>query len=110
LEMVQKMSTSKYQTISEVSTLLAIPSHVLRFWETQFKQIKPITNQRRRLYSDKDIALIKEIKHLLYDKGYTIKGVQIFLKTPKTATTERNAIIAQAIEELERIYSNLKSG
>ncbi|MDR2609658.1 MAG: MerR family transcriptional regulator [Rickettsiales bacterium] len=63
-------------TIGEVAAELNLEQHVLRFWESQFRQIKPIKRKGRRLYDHKCIEAIKKIKYMLYDKGYTIKGVQ----------------------------------
>ncbi|MGL9717509.1 MAG: MerR family transcriptional regulator [Wolbachia sp.] len=63
-------------TIGEVAEELHLEQHVLRFWENQFCQIKPIKRKGRRLYDHKCIEVIKKIKYMLYDKGYTIKGVQ----------------------------------
>ncbi|MEA1937980.1 MAG: MerR family transcriptional regulator [Pseudomonadota bacterium] len=70
-------SATAFRTISEVSVELDIPQHVLRFWETKFTQLKPMKRGGgRRYYRPGDIALIKRIHTLLYDDGYTIKGVQ----------------------------------
>lgn len=73
-------SDSAYRTISEVATDLDVPQHVLRFWETKFKQISPLKRGGgRRYYRPQDIDLIKRIHYLLYTQGYTIKGVQKLL-------------------------------
>lgn len=73
-------SDSAYRTISEVATELNVPQHVLRFWETKFKQISPLKRGGgRRYYRPQDIDLIKRIHYLLYTQGYTIKGVQKLL-------------------------------
>lgn len=70
-----------FHSISETSDILNVPQHVLRFWETKFKQIKPIKRAgRRRYYRDEDIQLLQGIQHLLYQDGYTIKGVQRLLR------------------------------
>lgn len=63
-------------TIGEVAEELRLEQHVLRFWESQFHQIKPMKRKGRRLYDHKCIEVIRKIKHMLYDKGYTVKGVQ----------------------------------
>jgi|TARA_B110000003_G_scaffold269163_1_gene299762 DNA-binding transcriptional MerR regulator len=66
-----------FRTISEVSKDLSLPQHVLRFWETKFAQIKPIKRGGgRRYYRPEDVDLLKGIKNLLYNDGYTIRGVQ----------------------------------
>ena len=75
-------SPDAFRTISEVAEDLDLPQHVLRFWETRFPQIKPMKRGGgRRYYRPDDVDLLKGIRHLLYDQGYTIKGVQKLLKT-----------------------------
>ena len=79
--MVEK-SPEAFRNISEVSTLLDVPAHVLRFWETRFNQIKPVKRSGgRRYYRPEDIQLLTRIRDLLYREGYTIKGAQQVLKT-----------------------------
>ncbi len=74
-------SPEAFRTISEVSKDLALPQHVLRFWETKFSQIKPIKRGGgRRYYRPEDVDLLKGIKNLLYNDGYTIRGVQKVIK------------------------------
>lgn len=74
-------SPDAFRTISEVAEDLDLPQHVLRFWETRFTQIKPMKRGGgRRYYRPDDIELLKGIRILLYDQGYTIKGVQKLLK------------------------------
>lgn len=65
-----------YRTITEVSELLQVQPSVLRFWETQFRQIKPLKRVGRRYYSAEDVVLLAQIRDDLYKEGYTIKGVQ----------------------------------
>ncbi|NRB31172.1 MAG: MerR family transcriptional regulator [Rhizobiaceae bacterium] len=74
-------SPEAFKTISEVAKELDLPQHVLRFWETRFRQIKPLKRGGgRRYYRPDDVQLLKGIRHLLYAEGYTIKGVQRILK------------------------------
>ena len=74
-------SRDAFRTISEVSTLLDTPAHVLRFWESKFSQIKPVKRAGgRRYYRPDDLALLGGIKALLHDDGMTIKGVQKLLR------------------------------
>ena len=69
------------RTIGEVAESLDLPAHVLRFWETRFRQINPLKRAGgRRFYRQRDIELVAAIRHLLYQEGYTIKGVQRILK------------------------------
>jgi DNA-binding transcriptional MerR regulator len=80
--MTMDKSPDAFRTISEVADDLDLPQHVLRFWETRFLQIKPMKRGGgRRYYRPEDVDLLKGIRHLLYDHGYTIKGVQKLLKT-----------------------------
>ena len=74
-------SVGAYRTISEVAEDLGLPQHVLRFWETRFPQVKPLKRAGgRRFYRPEDVALLRAVKALLYDDGYTIKGVQRMLR------------------------------
>lgn len=74
-------SPDAFRTISEAAEQLDVPQHVLRFWETRFAQIKPLKRGGgRRYYRPSDVELLKGIRHLLYGKGYTIRGVQRILR------------------------------
>ncbi len=74
-------SPDAFRTISEAATELRVPQHVLRFWETKFSQIKPMKRAGgRRYYRPNDIEVLKGIRGLLYDEGYTIRGVQRIFK------------------------------
>ena len=74
-------SASAFRTISEVALELAVPQHVLRFWETKFSQIRPLKRGGgRRYYRPEDIEVLRRVKALLYGEGYTIKGVQKLLR------------------------------
>jgi DNA-binding transcriptional MerR regulator len=74
-------SPDAFRTISEAAEELNLPQHVLRFWETRFATIKPLKRGGgRRYYRPEDVLLLKGIRHLLYDQGFTIKGVQRILK------------------------------
>ena len=78
--MVIKKSPEAFRTISEASEIVSLPSHVLRFWESKFSQIKPIKRAGgRRYYRPKDMLIIGGIKQLLHIEGHTIKGAkQVF--------------------------------
>jgi DNA-binding transcriptional MerR regulator len=66
-----------FRTISEAADELSVPQHVLRFWETKFTFIRPMKRAGgRRFYRPSDIAVLRGVRHLLHDEGYTIKGVQ----------------------------------
>jgi len=80
---VVKAATA-YRTISEVSDELDVPQHVLRFWETRFSQVRPLKRGGgRRYYRPEDVRLLRRIQKLLYEEGYTIKGVQKLLREGK---------------------------
>jgi DNA-binding transcriptional MerR regulator len=70
-----------FRTISEVAEELDVPQHVLRFWESRFREIKPMKRGgSRRYYRPDDVSLLRGIRHLLYGEGYTIRGVQRILR------------------------------
>ena len=70
-----------FRTISEVADDLDVPQHVLRFWESRFREIKPMKRGGgRRYYRPDDVDLLRGIRHLLYGEGYTIRGVQRILR------------------------------
>jgi DNA-binding transcriptional MerR regulator len=74
-------SAAAFRTISEVAAELDLPQHVLRFWESKFPQIRPMKRGGgRRYYRPEDMELLRRIRSLLYDSGYTIKGVQKILR------------------------------
>ncbi len=83
-------SAFAFRTISEVSKELQVPTHVLRFWESKFGSIKPLKRGGgRRYYRPEDLDLLRQIKSLLYDDGYTIKGVQKLLKEKNKEAPDR---------------------
>jgi DNA-binding transcriptional MerR regulator len=74
-------SATAFRTISEVADDLEVPQHVLRFWETKFPQIRPMKRGGgRRYYRPEDVDLLRSIRDLLYEQGYTIKGVQKLMR------------------------------
>ena len=102
--MIERAASSKsvdaYRTISEVAEDLGLPQHVLRFWETRFPQIKPLKRAGgRRFYRPEDVELLRAVKTLLYNDGYTIKGVLRMLRDqgPRslTALTATPSLAAQ---------------
>lgn len=83
-----------FKTISEVASFLAVPQHVLRFWESRFSQIKPLKMRGgRRYYRPEDIEILSTVKHLLYKQGYTIKGAK------KVFSSRNRAALDSAHEE-----------
>lgn len=80
--MVINKSKSAFKTIAEVAEELGVATHVLRFWETKFNQIKPMkTSGGRRYYRPDDVEVLKLIKNLLYSNRYTIEGAQQLIKS-----------------------------
>tara|TARA_R110002072_G_scaffold5008_3_gene33865 strand:+ start:3740 stop:4186 length:447 start_codon:yes stop_codon:yes gene_type:complete len=78
--MVEK-SPDAYRSISEAASELDLPAHVLRFWESKFPQLKPVKRAGgRRFYRPGDLALLRGVKRLLYDDGFTIKGAQKYIR------------------------------
>ncbi len=89
-------SPTAYRTISEVATDLSLPQHVLRFWESKFQQIKPLKRGGgRRYYRPEDIQLIHNIKDLLYNQGFTIRGVQKLLRDGIRMPSTARAMVAE---------------
>ena len=111
-------SPEAFRTISEVASELDLPQHVLRFWETRFAVIRPLKrNGGRRYYRPEDVALLRQIRDLLRDKGYTIKGVQKLLRQGGSArlapaADEGAASLASAEAALEEYHaqSNVTPG
>lgn len=83
-------SETAFRTISEVSSELDIPQHVLRFWESKFTQVKPLKRGGgRRYYRPEDVILLRRISEFLYTDGYTIKGVQRILREAKAVVKSK---------------------
>lgn len=105
----------RYFTIGEVSELCAVKPHVLRYWEQEFPQLKPVKRRgNRRYYQRDDVVLVRQIRSLLYEDGYTIGGARQKLTTDKKESTapaanSKNAEIKEMIGELEDILSILKT-
>lgn len=83
-----------YFKVGEVSKIVDVPAYVLRFWETEFKRIKPKrTSSGQRLYRKSDVELILQIKYLLYEKRFTIQGAKQHLKAETVGKREKVAEI-----------------
>lgn len=99
-----------YFKIGEVSEITGLESHVLRFWETEFKNIKPRrTSSGQRMYRKNDIELILYIKHLLHNEKFTIQGARKYLDSESTSSAEPSAnkisinSIKAELEELKKL-------
>jgi DNA-binding transcriptional MerR regulator len=98
-------SSEAFRTITEVAGNLDLPQHVLRFWETRFTQIKPLKRAGgRRYYRPEDVQLITAIRRLLYDEGFTIRGVQRLLREKGA-----KAIIAGAVPAFSMANEDTRS-
>ena len=103
-----KIPDKLYFKIGEVSQISGLPSHVLRFWETEFKKIKPRrTAAGQRSYTQKDVATILEIKHLLYEKKFTIEGARKYLNTRTRSDTNDKDFLIDLKKELTSIRNLL---
>lgn len=101
----------RYFTIGEVSELCGVKPHVLRYWEQEFPQLKPLKRRgNRRYYQRQDVILIRQIRSLLYENGFTIGGARQRLSgdDAKTDVNQSQQIIRQLRNELEEVLNILK--
>jgi DNA-binding transcriptional MerR regulator len=102
----------RYFTIGEVSELCMVKPHVLRYWEQEFPQLKPVKRRgNRRYYQRQDVLLIRQIRSLLYDQGFTIGGARQRMSGDdvKDEASQYKQLIRQMINELEEVLVVLKS-
>ncbi len=100
--------SKRYFTISEASNLCNVEAHVLRYWEQEFSQLSPIKRRgNRRYYQRHDVMLIRHIKELLYDNGYTIKGAKQKLSDEVSDQESKSNSISAIRSELESIIDLL---
>ena len=118
-------ANSKYKTIGEVAKILnlinkrngSLSTHTIRFWEKEFKQIKPmIFNGNRRYYDDETINILKKIKFLLKDKGMTLNGVKKALNSNDSdidefynTTIKQKQLIKSKIDNIKKIITTIKN-
>jgi DNA-binding transcriptional MerR regulator len=101
----------RYFTIGEVSDLCAVKPHVLRYWEQEFPQLKPVKRRgNRRYYQRQDVIIIRQIRSLLYDDGFTIGGARQKLtgEEAKSDLSQSQQIIKQMRKELDEILKLLR--
>ena len=101
----------RYFTIGEVSELCAVKPHVLRYWEQEFPQLKPVKRRgNRRYYQRQDVLIIRQIRSLLYDDGFTIGGARQRLTgdQAKSDVSQSQQIIKQLRLELEQVLKILR--
>ena len=102
----------RYFTIGEVSSLCKVKPHVLRYWEQEFPQLKPAKRRgNRRYYQRQDIIIVRQIKSLLHDQGFTISGArsQFGGSQMKSENSQSRMLTRQIILELEEVLQTLKS-
>ena len=103
--------SKRYFTIGEVSELCQVKPHVLRYWEQEFPQLKPIKRRgNRRYYQRQDVILIRQIRSLLYEEGFTIGGARQKLtgEEAREDVSQSQQIIRQVRMELEQVLNVLK--
>jgi len=101
----------RYFTIGEVSDLCAVKPHVLRYWEQEFPQLKPVKRRgNRRYYQRQDVLVIRQIRSLLYEEGFTIGGARQRLTgaEAKSDVSQSQQIIKQVRTELEEVLKVLR--
>ena len=101
----------RYFTIGEVSDLCRVKPHVLRYWEQEFPQLKPVKRRgNRRYYQRQDVLVIRQIRSLLYDEGFTIGGARQRLQghEAKSDISQSQQIIRQLRLELEEVLKILR--
>lgn len=103
-----------YFSISEVSHLCAVKAYVLRYWEQEFPQLKPVKRRgNRRYYQKQDILLVRQIKKLLYEDGFTIEGARSQLSSTPESVSQSikiNITVKKVIADLESVLQNLRTG
>ena len=103
----------RYFTISEVSELCGVKAYVLRYWEQEFSQLRQVKRRgNRRYYQQQDILLIRQIRKLLYEDGFTIDGARTQLANtaePISQTVKVDAMVKKVIADLESVLQNLQA-
>ncbi len=104
--------TKRYFTIGEASELCAVKPHVLRYWEQEFEQLAEIKRRgNRRYYQQHDVLMIRQIRNLLYDQGFTIGGARQRLSSSEVRDegSQTKQVIRQMVIELEGVLKLLRS-
>jgi DNA-binding transcriptional MerR regulator len=105
----------RYFTIGEVSELCGVKPHVLRYWEQEFTQLKPVKRRgNRRYYQHHEVLLIRRIRELLYDQGFTISGArnrldELVAEPAKAPRASRPSEVEQIRKEIEGVLALLKA-
>jgi DNA-binding transcriptional MerR regulator len=103
----------RYFTIGEVSELCLVKPHVLRYWEQEFPQLKPVKRRgNRRYYQRQDVMTIRQIRNLLYDQGFTIGGARLQMTqevAPAVQPAQVSSFVVRMIDDLEHLLNILKT-
>ena len=98
-----------YFSIGEVAKLCDLQPHVLRYWEQEFPQLNPSRRRgSRRYYQRKDVLMVRKIRHLLYDKGFTIDGARKQLTGLDATSAKKNTAINRAVNDLESLLTDIE--
>ncbi|KGK43249.1 MerR family transcriptional regulator [Nitrincola sp. A-D6] len=108
---LEPIPSKRYFTIGEAAKLCDLKPHVLRYWEQEFQQIQPVKRNNRRYYQRQDLLLIRQIRSLLYEQGFTITGARQWLSGDEANddTARYQQLLRQTVKELEEILKALKS-
>ena len=107
----ESIPAKRYFTIGEVSELCDVKSHVLRYWEQEFPSLSPVKRRgNRRYYQRHDVLLIRQIRSLLYEQGYTIEGARKKLSGDDASNDNSlsSQLVNQLVSELEDVLTVLK--
>ncbi|MBX6423562.1 MerR family transcriptional regulator [Thermosulfurimonas sp. F29] len=104
---MRKNDPERYYTIREAAELLGLEPHVIRYWEKEFPQLKPRRVAGRRFYGPEELALLRRIKHLLYEEGYTIAGARKALSGSSSRELSAEKVLSEIRRELETLYRML---
>jgi DNA-binding transcriptional MerR regulator len=104
----EKNIEKQYYTIGEVASMFGVAASLIRFWETEFDELKPKKNKKgNRLFTPADIETLRTIHHLLKDRGYTIQGARELLKNKSVQTKDKVEMI-QSLEKVRAFLVEMK--
>ena len=105
--------SKRYFTIGEVASLCLVKPHVLRYWEAEFPQLKPVKRAgNRRYYQHDEVLLVRRIKNLLYEQGYTIGGARLKMTEPNSPVkkghlSDKSSFLADVVQDLDEVIKSL---
>jgi DNA-binding transcriptional MerR regulator len=110
VDALPSIPAKRYFTIGEVSELCGVKPHVLRYWEQEFTQLKPVKRRgNRRYYQHHEVLLIRRIRELLYEQGFTISGARNRLSDARDNVVDPDAAVRLTGAELQALRTELKS-